>query len=104
MTTENSYLDKIEEELLQVYIQRRNLENKEKRLRGKVLRELSSMDKEASFGDGYKIKRVNVGTRTSLDMELLRESSPRLYEQLISDYGKTTSIKEHIRISVYDEY
>lgn len=80
--------------------QKKALEDQEKVIKEQLEKVMDAYGIKSVDNQFLKITRVAGSTSTSVDLKKMEKEEPELYNELLSDYPKTTTRKASIRFNV----
>lgn len=96
---ENQYLT-VFQNLADVTKQKKALEDQEKKVKSQLEKLMDEYGIKSLDNQFIKIIRVAGSSSTTIDLKKLEEQEPDLFEDLLSDYPKTTTRKASVRFDV----
>lgn len=86
--------------LSQITTQIKQLEDQEKRIKDQLEKAMHSYNIKSIDNQYLKITYVDATSITNVDLSTLKEKEPQLYDELLTDYPKTTNRKGYLRFSI----
>lgn len=96
---EGQYLAKMQS-LSDMMKQKKKIEAEEKKLKESLKKAFDEYGIKSIENAYIKITRVAGSTSTSIDLDTMKEKEPKLYDELLADYPKTTTRADSIRFDV----
>lgn len=75
---------------------KKQLEEHETKVKQELEEAMNAYDIKSIDNQFIKITRVKESTSTTVDLKALKEKEPKLYDELLEDYPKTTSKKSYL--------
>lgn len=88
------------EKLAEVVKSKKALEALEKKIKGELEEAMNAYDIKTIDNQFMKVTNVNGSTTTSIDLAELKKKEPDLFEELITDYPKTTVKASYLTFKV----
>lgn len=101
--SENTQIQVFEKQHLQLFKKiadiskaKKQLEEQEAKVKQELEEAMNAYDIKSIDNQFIKITRVKESTSTTVDLKALKEKEPKLYDELLEDYPKTTSKKAYL--------
>ncbi len=87
-------------ELSKLKLEKQKLENLENSVKEELKENMEKYNIDSVDNDYVKINKVKESSKVSLDTKKFKEKEPKLYDELMEDYSKTSTKKSYVRITV----
>jgi len=78
----------------------KKMEQEEKQIKQKLQEEMERYGITSFSNDEISISYVGASVQTSLDINAFKKQEPKLYEELLKDYSKTTEKSAYLKLIV----
>lgn len=96
---ENQHME-VFKELSNVTKTKKELEEQEKKIKANLQKAMKAYDIKSIDNQYIKITSVDGSSSTSIDLKAMKKEEPKLYEELLEDYPKTSVRSGYVRFSV----